>query len=217
MPAALTPPWKVHTPIREPPVMRENASATATAYRSSRIISIGTPSRPRALFTRQTGKVETQSTPSCLRMRTMPVATSIVMDVVSFGWSRDVSVCGRIEPCHDRACDVPHNHRGTAGARPPPRDGTAIRMTRHEANALPELLATDWPSSPSRRRNPDRFEPRMRAAGTGLQAVKISADIGAGQVQHLAPKLPVLLDLRLGFRGPAREFPVGVAGRGDPA
>src|SRR5215475_5904563 len=69
--------------------MRENASATATAYRSSRIISIGTPSRPRALFTRQTGKVETQPTPSCLRIRLMPVATSIVMDVVSFAWSRD--------------------------------------------------------------------------------------------------------------------------------
>src|SRR5436190_334009 len=50
MPAALTPPWKVHTPIREPPVMRENASATATAYRSSRIISIGTPSRPSAAY-----------------------------------------------------------------------------------------------------------------------------------------------------------------------
>ena len=32
MPAALTPPWKVHTPILlEPAVMRENASATATA------------------------------------------------------------------------------------------------------------------------------------------------------------------------------------------
>src|SRR5437763_694106 len=91
MPAALTPPWKVHTPIREPPVMRENASATATAYRSSRIISIGTPSRPSALFTRQTGKVETQPTPSCFKMRTMPVATSIVMDVVSLAWSRAVS------------------------------------------------------------------------------------------------------------------------------
>src|SRR5215468_2667198 len=72
--------------------MRENASATATAYRSSRIISIGTPSRPSALFTRQTGKVETQPTPSCLRMRLMPVATSIVMDVVSFAWSRAVSL-----------------------------------------------------------------------------------------------------------------------------
>src|SRR4029450_1315490 len=47
---------------------------------SSRSISIGIPSRPSALFTRQTGNVETQSTPSCLRMRAMPVATSIVMD-----------------------------------------------------------------------------------------------------------------------------------------
>src|SRR5215813_7676938 len=72
--------------------MRENASATATAYRSSRIISIGTPSRPSALFTRQTGKVETQPTPSSLRMRLMPVATSIVMNVVSFAWSRAVSL-----------------------------------------------------------------------------------------------------------------------------
>src|SRR3954449_9083909 len=92
MPAALTPPWKVHTPIRDPALIRENASATATAYRSSRIISIGTPSRPSALLTRQTGKVETQPTPSSLRMRTMPVATSIVMDVVSFAWSRAVSL-----------------------------------------------------------------------------------------------------------------------------
>src|SRR4029453_142994 len=78
--------------MRLPAVMRENASATATAYRSSRIISIGTPSRPSALFTRQTGKVETQPTPSSLRMRLMPVATSIVMDVVSFAWSRAVSL-----------------------------------------------------------------------------------------------------------------------------
>src|SRR3984893_7500208 len=96
MPAALTPPWKLHTPIREPPwepaVMREKAAAAAAAQRSSRIISIGTPSRPSALFTRQTGKVETQPTPSCFRMRTMPVATSIVMDVVSFAWSRAVSL-----------------------------------------------------------------------------------------------------------------------------
>jgi len=38
----LTPPWKVQTPMRELAVMRENASATATAQRSSRIISIGT-------------------------------------------------------------------------------------------------------------------------------------------------------------------------------
>src|SRR3954453_10833104 len=52
---------------------------------------MGTPSRPSALFTRQTGKVETQPTPSCLRMRLMPVATSIVMDVASFAWSRAVA------------------------------------------------------------------------------------------------------------------------------
>src|SRR5215831_14735469 len=84
MPAAFTPPWNVQTPMRVPAAIRENASATATAYRSSRSISIGIPSRPSALFTRQTGNVETQPTPSCLRMRAMPVATSIVMDQPSY-------------------------------------------------------------------------------------------------------------------------------------
>src|SRR5262252_7906083 len=130
MPAALTPPWKVHTPIREPAVMRENASATATAYRSSRIISIGTPSRPSALFTRQTGKVETQPTPSSLRMRTMPVATSIVMDVVSFAWRRAVSLrVGALKHTRyniDKARVAEGRHRGAVRhvektrGRPPP-------------------------------------------------------------------------------------------------
>src|SRR6516165_7813614 len=80
MPAAFTPPWNAQRPMRVPAVIRENASATAAADRSSRSISIGIPSRPSALFTRQTGNVEIQSTPSCLRTRAMPVATSIVMD-----------------------------------------------------------------------------------------------------------------------------------------
>src|SRR5215813_954628 len=92
MPAAFTPPWNVQTPMRVPAVMRENASATATAYRSSRSISIGIPSRPSALFTRQTGNVETQSTPSCLRMRAMPVATSIVMNQSSCVLEQEVTL-----------------------------------------------------------------------------------------------------------------------------
>src|ERR1700693_2133716 len=57
----------------------------------------------------------------------------------------------------------------------------------------------------------------MRAAGTRLQAIKICTDVVAGQVQHLAPKPPVLLDLRLGFRRPSGKFPVRVAGLRDPA
>ena len=55
------------------------------------------------------------------------------------------------------------------------------------------------------------------AAGTRLQAIQIGADVGAGQVQHLAPKPPVLLDLRLGFRRPSGKFAVRVAGLRDPA
>src|SRR5258707_5555392 len=68
----------------------------------------------------------------------------------------------------------------------------------------------------SRRRNADRFQPRMGATGTRLQAIEIGADVGAGQVQHLAPEPPVLLDLPLGFRRPPGKFPVRVAGLRDP-
>jgi len=50
------------------------------------------------------------------------------------------------------------------------------------------------------RRHTDRLEPRMCAAGTRLQAIEPGTDVVAGQVQHLAPEPPVLLDLRLGFR-----------------
>jgi hypothetical protein len=49
---------------------------------------MGMPSLPRELFTLQTGKVETQSTPSALSIRAIPVPTS--MDIVFtsgyFGW-----------------------------------------------------------------------------------------------------------------------------------
>jgi hypothetical protein len=40
----------------------------------------------------------------------------------------------------------------------------------------------------SRHRHPDGFEPRMGAAGTRVQAIKIRAHVDAGHVQHLAPK-----------------------------
>jgi hypothetical protein len=51
MPAAFRLAMTVHTPICLPQVTRENASATATAKRSSPIIRMGTPSSPSALFT----------------------------------------------------------------------------------------------------------------------------------------------------------------------
>src|ERR1700712_3395874 len=47
----------------------------------------------------------------------------------------------------------------------------------------------------------------MRTIGTCLQAIKIGADVVSGQVQHLAPKPPALLDLPLGFRRPSGKFP----------
>ena len=48
----------------------------------------------------------------------------------------------------------------------------------------------------------------MSATGTRFQAIEIGADIGAGQVQHLAVEPLVLLDLRLGFRRSAGKFAV---------
>src|ERR1700730_2146976 len=160
MPAALTPPWKLHTPIREPPwepaVMREKAAAAAAAQRSSRIISIGTPSRPSALFTRQTGKVETQPTPSCLRMRLMPVATSIVMDVVSFAWSRAVSLRGRTKaykhtmisrvpfPVACRNGDRPQQSCRGRSCQPLVRRlgvGVIVGVAQHPAGQSPGMLA----------------------------------------------------------------------------
>ena len=56
----------------------------------------------------------------------------------------------------------------------------------------------------------------MGAGGTRLQAIEPGADVVAGQVQYLAAEAPILLDLRLGFRGPPGEFE-RVAGLRDPA
>ena len=84
-------------PIRQPTgrhgCTRRDRPGRIRRKASSHLAGLGLRLRAdRRLFTRQTGKVETQPTPSCLRMRTMPVATSIVMDVVSFAWSRAVSL-----------------------------------------------------------------------------------------------------------------------------
>src|SRR3954454_3878141 len=69
----------------------------------------------------------------------------------------------------------------------------------------------------TRYRNTDGFQPRMGATGTRLEALEIGADVGAGQVQHLAAEPPVLLDLRLGLCRPAGELAVRLTGLGDPA
>ena len=70
---------------------------------------------------------------------------------------------------------------------------------------------------PSRRRHADGLEPRVRAAGARLEAVEVRADVVAGQVQHLAPEPPVLLDLCFRLRGAPGELAVLVAGLCDPA
>jgi len=57
----------------------------------------------------------------------------------------------------------------------------------------------------------------MRTPSPRLQAIEIGADVGAGQVQHLTPKPPVLLDLRLGFRRPPRQFSIRPTGLRNPA
>src|SRR5205085_12216540 len=97
-------------------------------------ISIGTPSRPSALFTRQTGKVETQPTPSCLRMRLMPAATSIVMDVVSLAWSRAVTLRERIEAYND-----------------PPRAVSQLSDAEHQSSAAEDRFQPTTTAQPWRR------------------------------------------------------------------
>src|SRR5438067_1827278 len=65
-------------------------------------------------------------------------------------------------------------------------------------------------------RHPNRLQPRMRTARARFHPVKIRAHIVAGQVQHLAPELPIFLDLRLGLRRSPRELAVGIACRRNP-
>jgi hypothetical protein len=57
---------------------------------------MGMPSLPRELFTLHTGKVETQSTPSALSIRAIPVPTSmdIVLTSGYFGWLPSIFLIG---------------------------------------------------------------------------------------------------------------------------
>src|SRR5215471_1138825 len=65
-------------------------------------------------------------------------------------------------------------------------------------------------------RHPNRLQPGMCTARARFHPVKIRADIVPRQVQHLAPELPIFLDLRLGLRRSPSELAVSVACRRDP-
>src|ERR1700686_2224571 len=65
-------------------------------------------------------------------------------------------------------------------------------------------------------RHPNRLQPGMCTARARFIPVKIRAHIVPRQVQHLAPELPIFLDLRLGLRRSASQLAVGIAGRCDP-
>src|SRR6516162_5943800 len=69
---------------------------------------------------------------------------------------------------------------------------------------------------PSWSRHPNRFQPRMCTAGARFHPVKIRAHIVPRQVQHLAPELPIFLNLRLGLRRSPSELAVCNACRRDP-
>ena len=56
----------------------------------------------------------------------------------------------------------------------------------------------------------------MCTARARFHPVKIRAHIVARQVQHLAPELPIFLDLRLGLRRSPSELAVCIACRRDP-
>src|SRR5215471_10053087 len=65
-------------------------------------------------------------------------------------------------------------------------------------------------------RHPNRLQPCMCTARARFHPVKIRAHIVPRQVQHLAPELPIFLDLRLGLRRSPSELAVSVACRRDP-
>ena len=56
----------------------------------------------------------------------------------------------------------------------------------------------------------------MCTARARFHPVKIRADIVPRQVQHLAPELPIFLDLRLALRRSPSELAVCIARRRDP-
>src|SRR5882757_2986217 len=65
-------------------------------------------------------------------------------------------------------------------------------------------------------RHPKRLQPCMGTGRARFHPVEIRAHIVPRQVQHLAPELPIFLDLRLGLRRSPSEFAVCIACRRDP-
>src|SRR5262245_23877009 len=57
----------------------------------------------------------------------------------------------------------------------------------------------------------------MRAAGARLEAIEVSADVVARQVQYPAPEPPILLDLCVRLCGAPGKLTVLAAGLRDPA
>src|SRR5262249_18052576 len=62
----------------------------------------------------------------------------------------------------------------------------------------------------------DALQPSMCRSGRRLQGMEVWAVVVAGQVQLLAAKPPVLLDLCLSLCRPSGQPAVRVAGLGDP-
>src|SRR6185312_5391199 len=91
---------------------------------------------------------------------------------------------------------APSRTNRCADAPPKPISSPLIAAAAPVSNATLPCSRISPPLS--RRRNTYGFQPRMRAPGTRLQTIEIGADVVAGQVQYLAAKPPVLLDLRLG-------------------
>jgi hypothetical protein len=92
----------------------------------------------------------------------------------------------------------------------------ANRARRHEPR--PTRGGCRPPSSKARastHRHPNSLQPSPPSPR--LQSIKTGADAGAGQVQRLEPKPPLLLDLHLGLRRLPGRFPERVAGLRDPA
>src|SRR5947208_572493 len=65
-------------------------------------------------------------------------------------------------------------------------------------------------------RHPNRLQPGMCTARARFHPLKIRAHIVPRQVQHLAPELPIFLDLRLGLRRSPSELALWLACRRDP-
>src|SRR6202795_4071359 len=75
----------------------------------------------------------------------------------------------------------------------------------------PDRQIPQYETPSSGGRHADRLQPRMRTGAARFHPVEIRAHVVPRQVQHLAPELPIFLDLRLALRRSASEFAVCIA------